>query len=571
MRKIILKTRFSLSDVVMMTAAVRDLHRCYPKQFLTDVRTCFPEVWENNPYLTYLEEKAPDVEVIDCRYPLINYANSRPYHCLHGYIDFLNQKLQLAIQPTEFKGDIHLAGEEKEWASQVHELTGRDIPFWIVSAGGKYDITIKWWSVDRYQRVIDHFRGKIAFVQIGQSGHHHPRLKHAIDLRGQTTVRELIRLVYHSQGCLCPVTGLMHLAAAVETRPGFPPNRAGVVIAGGREPSNWEAYPHHQYLHTVGALRCCRHGGCWKSRVAPLNDGMDRDKPDNLCSDVQGSLPRCMDLITAEEVIHKIEGYYEGGALRYLTVREARGVTRGIRASQTNQFDLDSLNRYEAPNAIRLAIRTLPKYGDGYKGRGIVICAGGLRYFPCAWVCINMLRYHGCSLPIELWYQGREEMDRRMIDLVKPLGVRCIDAARIEQKYPRRTSGGWELKAYAIVHSRFKEVLLLDADNVPVKTPSFLFEEPEYKATGSVFWPNYGSLAPDREIWRVCEVLVKEHGGIDGYWKYLQRLDRARRQPVTAGFSRAQGAELPAGKGRVLLEWACRRLEDTTSASKSVS
>ena len=40
-----------------------------------------------------------------------------------------------------------------------------------------------------------------------------------------------------------------------------------------------------------------------------------------------------------------------------------------------------------------------------------MICGGGLRYFPCAWVCINMLRHVGCRLPIEFWYQGNEEMD----------------------------------------------------------------------------------------------------------------------------------------------------------------
>src|SRR6185436_11939968 len=150
--------------VIMMTAAVRDLHRCYPKKFLTDVRTHYPEVWENNPHITYLEERDPTVETIDCRYPLIDYANSRPYHCLHGYLSFLNSQLGLQIYPTEFKGDIHFTSEEREWASQVHELTRLDCPFWILSAGGKYDITIKWWSTARYQQVIDHFAGKIAFV-----------------------------------------------------------------------------------------------------------------------------------------------------------------------------------------------------------------------------------------------------------------------------------------------------------------------------------------------------------------------------------------------------------------------
>lgn len=32
------------------------------------------------------------------------------------------------------------------------------------------------------------------------------------------------------------------------------------------------------------------------------------------------------------------------------------------------------------------------------------------------------------------------------------------------------------------------------------------------------------------EIWRVRENLIKQHGGLDGYFRYIRKLDRARRQ-----------------------------------------
>lgn len=508
MRRLILKTEFSLGDVVMMTAAVRDLHRCYPGEFATDVRTHFPDVWENNPYLTCLSEKDPTVEVIECRYPLINFANERPYHCLQGYIEFLNETLHLRIVPTEFRGDIHLAAEEKAWASQVHELTGRDVPFWIVAAGGKHDITIKWWATTRYQQVIDHFRNKVLFVQVGEFGHHHPKLSGTLDLRGQTSIRELIRLVYHAQGCLCGVTALMHLAAAVETRSGAETRRPCVVIAGGREPVNWEAYPAHQFLHTIGALNCCSQAGCWKSRTVPLGDGEKQDK--DLCILRSHSLPRCMDMITADKVIQNIQTYFKGGMASCLERGQVPAARRGIRASATNSYDLHSLNRYNAPARVRAAIRRLSKYPATYSGRGIVICGGGLRYYPCAWVCIQMLRWVGCKLPIELWYRGEEEMDQKMKALLEPLGVKCVNAQVFEKTYPRRTNGGWELKSYALIHSSFKEVLLLDADNVPVRDPTYLFDTPEYQGTGSLFWPDYSSLAQERDIWAVCGVAYQE-------------------------------------------------------------
>ena len=83
---------------------------------------------------------------------------------------------------------------------------------------------------------------------------------------------------------------------------------------GGREPSQWEAYPHHQFLHTNGCLPCCDNGGCWKSRVVPLGDGDSKDR--DLCEDPVvlrngKSIPRCLDMISAADVIRSIERYLE--------------------------------------------------------------------------------------------------------------------------------------------------------------------------------------------------------------------------------------------------------------------
>ena len=120
--------------------------------------------------------------------------------------------------------------------------------------------------------------------------------------------------------------------AAVEVKGGFPKNRPCVVVAGGREPPGWEAYPHHQFLHTVGALPCCDNGGCWKSRTVPLGDGDAKDRPENLCSDVVGGLPHCMDMITADDVIRRIEMYLDG-VTRPLTPAQASSAQAAIAGS----------------------------------------------------------------------------------------------------------------------------------------------------------------------------------------------------------------------------------------------
>lgn len=314
MRKLILRNFQAPGDIIMLTAAVRDLHLTYPGQFETDVRTPCPELWENNRFLTHLAESDPEVETIDCEYPLIHRSNQSPYHFIHGFRKFLNDKLAISIEPHAFKGHVELSDEERSWMSQVEEITGAPTRFWIIVAGGKTDFTAKWPDTDRLQSVVNHLRGQVRFVQCGSDalGHNHPRLEHVLDLVGKTDLRQLVRLVYHADGVLCPVTLHMHLAAAVETKPGRPLNRACVVLAGGREPSQWEAYPHHQYLHTNGALPCCDNGGCWKSRVTPLGDGDEKDsslceRPVRLPSN--RIIPECQDMISADQIIRAIEMY----------------------------------------------------------------------------------------------------------------------------------------------------------------------------------------------------------------------------------------------------------------------
>lgn len=314
MRKLILKNSLSPGDILMLTAAVRDLHLTNPGKFQTDVRTPCSALWENNPFITQLCENDTDVEQIECHYPLVNRSNHLPYHMIHGFRLFLEERLQVNIEPHAFKADIHLSDREKSWMSQVEEREGLGARFWIIVSGGKYDFTAKWWDPERAQAVVDYFQGRIRFVQCGEGHHYHPKLKNVVDLVGKTDLRQLVRLMSHADGVICPVTMLMHLSAAVEIKPGRPKNRPCVVIAGGREPSHWEAYPHHQFLHTNGALPCCDHGGCWKSRVEPLGDDEEKDRsiclhPVALSSGVK--LPKCLDMITAMDVIRAVEKYLE--------------------------------------------------------------------------------------------------------------------------------------------------------------------------------------------------------------------------------------------------------------------
>ena len=168
----------------------------------------------------------------------------------------------------------------------------------------------------------------------------------------------------------------------------------------------------------------------------------------------------------------------------------------------------------------------IPPYPDHFQGKGIVICAGGLKYFTCAWINISLLRMHGCTLPIEVWYTEKE-LTTEIIEALSKLNVTCKNA----NDYSSSDLRGYILKPFAILHSDFKEVLYLDADNNPTIDPTYLFDSQEYRECGAVFWPDFWTTSPDNPIWEIVgsdnfHSIEQESGQIlinkEKCWKELQ-------------------------------------------------
>jgi hypothetical protein len=136
-------------------------------------------------------------------------------------------------------------------------------------------------------------------------------LKNVINFVGKTDARQLVRLAWHAQGGLGPITFLQHLCAAFE--------KPYVALVGGREPVGWVQYPLQTTLHTLGKLPCCRAKACWRSRVVVLGDGAEQDR--SLCElpvlGMARPVGKCMAVIRPDEVGRAIEACYEGGVLTY--------------------------------------------------------------------------------------------------------------------------------------------------------------------------------------------------------------------------------------------------------------
>lgn len=325
--RILLDHRWALGDTVILTALVRDIHAAYPGRFETDVLTNWTPVWWHNPYVTRFrrDDGGPPANVVKVAYDngIAEAGRGLAVHMLAWYHEDFRRKTGLSVPVTRAGGDLHLTAEERR-----PFLGGR---YWVVLSGGKLDITAKWWPADRYQKVVDALASfGVRCVQVGaaHSAHVHPPLRNVLDMTGKTdSARDLFGLILHADGVLCGVTGAMHIAAALD--------RPCVVVAGAREEPWWEAYSPaygafggqsprvpHRFLHTFGLLDCSRGPACWKKRTVPIEPDDTRlpERARKLCADPVRPLgsqpvPRCLDMISPDQVVEAVLSYYADGTL----------------------------------------------------------------------------------------------------------------------------------------------------------------------------------------------------------------------------------------------------------------
>lgn len=358
-RKILLRHGRSVGDVLMLTAGIRDFKLLFPK-IAVNAETCFPELFNDNPYVDKsITRTTPDVEYYEVGYPQIQHSNGGIIHFSQSFLlniitqvdaykslrmplnkftsTFSNGRISKGDDNLDsekpFKtyckkyykfndkfcrkrADIYLSDHEKEY-DLIKDKYGIE-KYWVVSFG-KNDCTCKIWDFRKFQTVIDYFsQFGIKFVIIGRRDHVTYKLNNVIDLIDKTTLRDVISLVYHSEGSISGISMLMHMAAAIPRKDGFY-GRPHVAIYGGRENIAFTNYE-HQIIHTVNTMQCCdNNSGCWKSQIIPSG----RQEKETLCqmpivSDGK-TIQTCMDNITSDDIIRSMMRYYEGGVLQLPT------------------------------------------------------------------------------------------------------------------------------------------------------------------------------------------------------------------------------------------------------------
>lgn len=317
-RQLLFQNHRAVGDAIVLSAAIRDFKLAYPDIDIC-VSTEYPQLWIGNPYITELKAPVERVGLAAIQYVYKSKNNIEKIHYIQVFHRVIKDMLGLKVPLTVPRPDLHLTEAEK---------TNRPIaePYWVVVAGTKRHATTKQWHVHRYQETVDRLRQNgLSFVQLGVTEdpvspvtHIHPKLTGVYDFVGKTTLRQMMQVIYHSDGVICPITAAMHMAAAF--------CKPCIVLAGGREEYSWAAYsadnpafaseeqahilPSHTFLSTVGQLDCCAKSGCWKSHVEPAGVAPFTPSNKTLCSlpvlSSPMTVPRCLDLISVDNVVDAV-------------------------------------------------------------------------------------------------------------------------------------------------------------------------------------------------------------------------------------------------------------------------
>lgn len=154
-----------------------------------------------------------------------------------------------------------------------------------------------------------------------------------------------------------------------------------------------------------------------------------------------------------------------------------------------------------------------------YKGNGIVYVGGG-KFNWLALLSIKSLRSLGSNLPIEVVIPTVDEYETDLCGRIFPaLNAKCIllEHALGEEAVSKFKFKGYQYKALALIVSSFENVLLIDADNIPVHAPDYLFENEPFINTGLITWPDFWRRATSPDYYKIANIPIGEERVRFGY------------------------------------------------------
>lgn len=155
------------------------------------------------------------------------------------------------------------------------------------------------------------------------------------------------------------------------------------------------------------------------------------------------------------------------------------------------QRDVDIMRDAHARFVSRIPelAQKLP-YAKGTQG---IVVAASDALLPVFLVSLKMLRRTGSILPVEVFMETKKQYEKEICEIVlPPMNATCMILSEILEAVPEKVEmSRYQLKSLALALSSFEDVLLLDADNIPIEQPEHLLNSEPFSSTGFVSWPDY--------------------------------------------------------------------------------
>ncbi|KAJ3067636.1 hypothetical protein HDU98_009151 [Podochytrium sp. JEL0797] len=149
--------------------------------------------------------------------------------------------------------------------------------------------------------------------------------------------------------------------------------------------------------------------------------------------------------------------------------------------------------RYKSVRAMQMEFLESPEE------LGIVLSTG-MHHFEMAVHAITALRLVGCTLPVEVMYLGNEDLNvNRILALQSMPGVTTVDLLR---EFNVAGVQGWAVKPFAMLASRFRQVVFVDADALFLQNPEVLVRDSMLlRQYGQLFYHDRSIRTEEYEAW----------------------------------------------------------------------
>ncbi|RYP66207.1 hypothetical protein DL770_008840 [Monosporascus sp. CRB-9-2] len=134
---------------------------------------------------------------------------------------------------------------------------------------------------------------------------------------------------------------------------------------------------------------------------------------------------------------------------------------------------------------------------------GIVICAGSKNYDLAAHLVAGLRKTHQSTIPIEIAYAGKEDLRSEHRDFLQDLdsNISFID---LLESFPNArddlVNSGWAMKPFAMLASKSRRTILVDADAIFLMPPDRIFEEHQgLVQSGTLLYHDRATLAGGNE------------------------------------------------------------------------